>query len=84
MPIAPIEPNMANGFHKTNAGLTLLCVSVCMCVSLTLFLCSALGTRGWIDISSGRESHAKKSIKYFDEALKPFEGGSWITNTRIS
>ncbi|EGD75688.1 hypothetical protein PTSG_12640 [Salpingoeca rosetta] len=35
-----------------------------------------LATRGWIDITSGRESHAKKSIKYFEEALKPFQGRS--------
>eukprot|EP00043_Microstomoeca_roanoka_P026514 m.11852 g.11852 ORF g.11852 m.11852 type:complete len:1331 (-) comp6680_c0_seq1:160-4152(-) len=35
-----------------------------------------LAVRGWIDITSGRESHAQKSIRYFDEALKPFQGRS--------
>ena len=25
--------------------------------------------RGWVDITSGKESHAKKSIKMFDEVL---------------
>eukprot|EP00051_Salpingoeca_urceolata_P023185 m.390103 g.390103 ORF g.390103 m.390103 type:complete len:1321 (-) comp20074_c6_seq3:93-4055(-) len=30
----------------------------------------ALALRGWIDLTSGRESHAKKCIKYFDDALK--------------
>lgn len=25
--------------------------------------------RAWVDITSGKDSHAKKSIKLFDEAL---------------
>lgn len=26
--------------------------------------------KGWIDLTSGKDSYAKKSGKYFDEALK--------------
>eukprot|EP00045_Choanoeca_perplexa_P015875 m.206398 g.206398 ORF g.206398 m.206398 type:complete len:1328 (+) comp17103_c0_seq1:37-4020(+) len=35
-----------------------------------------LALRGWIDLTSGREVHEKKALKYFDEALKSFEGTS--------
>ena len=37
---------------------------------------SALALRGYIDLTSGREMHAKKSLKYFDEALKAAGGMS--------
>eukprot|EP00730_Choanoeca_flexa_P019334 TRINITY_DN9437_c0_g2_i5.p1 TRINITY_DN9437_c0_g2~~TRINITY_DN9437_c0_g2_i5.p1 ORF type:complete len:1329 (+),score=492.54 TRINITY_DN9437_c0_g2_i5:125-4111(+) len=35
-----------------------------------------LALRGWIDLTSGREVHEKKALKYFDESLKSFEGNS--------
>ena len=28
-----------------------------------------LALRGWVDLTSGRETLMKKSVKYFDEAL---------------
>jgi hypothetical protein len=35
---------------------------------------SGLALRGWIDLTSGREVHVKKAVKYFDEALKMAKG----------
>ena len=34
-----------------------------------LFSSKGLLLRAWVDITSGKDSHAKKSIKLFDEAL---------------
>ena len=33
-----------------------------------------LTLRGWIDVTSGKDQQAKKSIKYFDDALRLCEG----------
>lgn len=44
-------------------------VLVCPQVFISLYTTQALILHGWIDLTCGRESAVKKSMKYFEEAL---------------
>lgn len=35
-----------------------------------MFCLQGLILKAWLDVTSGRETHIKKAVKYFDEALQ--------------
>ena len=49
--------------------LIIIIIIIIIIIVFTTIDSQGLLLRGWVDITSGKESYAKKSIKMFDEAL---------------